>query len=37
MAIGYIYKFTLIPTGLIYVGKKQRSKFVESYYGSGPT
>ncbi len=35
MYFGYIYKFTLIPTGKIYVGKRQKSKFDESYYGSG--
>lgn len=32
---GYIYKFTLIPTGLIYVGKRCRSEFDENYFGSG--
>lgn len=28
---GYIYKFTLTTTGKIYVGKRQRSKFDNSY------
>lgn len=32
---GYIYKFTLIPTGLIYVGKRKSETFDENYYGSG--
>lgn len=32
---GYIYKFTLEPTGLIYVGKRVSEKFDESYWGSG--
>lgn len=32
---GYIYKFTLIPTGKIYVGKRKAKKFDENYYGSG--
>ena len=32
---GYIYKFTLIPTGKIYVGKHKSEIFDESYYGSG--
>lgn len=32
---GYIYKFTLIPTGKIYVGKHKATKFDENYYGSG--
>lgn len=33
--IGYIYKFTLTTTGKIYIGKRQRSKFDNSYWGSG--
>ena len=32
---GYIYKFTNLNTGLIYVGKREKSTFDESYYGSG--
>lgn len=32
---GYIYKFTNIKTGKIYIGKREKSKFDESYYGSG--
>lgn len=35
MYSGYIYKFTLIPTGMIYVGKHNRGVFDEAYYGSG--
>lgn len=35
--VGYIYKFTLIPTQKIYVGKRQKSVFDEGYFGSGPT
>lgn len=36
MYYGYIYKFTLIPTGKIYVGKRKGSIFDENYWGSGP-
>jgi group I intron endonuclease len=32
---GYIYKFTLIPTGKIYVGKRKATSFDTKYYGSG--
>ena len=32
---GYVYKFTLIPTGKIYVGKHACQKFNEEYLGSG--
>ena len=32
---GYIYKFTLIPTGKIYVGKRKSSTFDDKYFGSG--
>lgn len=35
MYYGYVYKFTLVPTGLIYVGKRISSVFDESYWGSG--
>lgn len=32
---GYIYKFTNMKTGKVYIGKREKSKFDESYYGSG--
>ncbi len=32
---GYIYKFTNIKTGKIYIGKREKLKFDESYYGYG--
>lgn len=32
---GYVYKFTNTKTGKIYIGKREKSKFDESYYGSG--
>lgn len=32
---GYIYKFTLIPTGKIYIGKRQKEHFDNNYWGSG--
>ena len=32
---GYVYKFTLIPTGKIYVGKRKSETFDQSYFGSG--
>jgi len=37
MYIGYIYKFTLIPTGKIYIGKRQKPEFDNKYWGSGTT
>ena len=32
---GYIYKFTMIPTGKIYIGKRECQSFDEHYWGSG--
>lgn len=32
---GYVYKFTLIPTGKIYIGQHKHQTFDENYYGSG--
>lgn len=32
---GYIYKFTNLKTNKIYIGKREKSSFDESYYGSG--
>lgn len=32
---GYIYKFTLIPTGMIYIGQHKSPKFDTKYVGSG--
>jgi len=32
---GYIYKTTNILNNKIYIGKKESSSFVETYYGSG--
>lgn len=32
---GYIYKFTNLTNNKIYIGKRERSTFDESYYGSG--
>lgn len=32
---GYIYKFTNLKTNKIYIGKREKSFFDESYYGSG--
>lgn len=32
---GYIYKFTLKPTNKIYIGKREKSDFDYSYWGSG--
>lgn len=35
MYAGYIYKFTLIPTNKIYVGKHNHAEFDPTYWGSG--
>ena len=32
---GYIYKFTNTLTNKIYIGKREKQTFDESYYGSG--
>ena len=32
---GYVYKFTNLETGKIYIGKREKPVFDESYYGSG--
>lgn len=32
---GYIYKFTVIPTNLIYVGQRKSESIDDSYWGSG--
>lgn len=32
---GYIYKFVNLKTNKIYIGKREKSSFDESYYGSG--
>lgn len=32
---GYIYKMTMIPTGKIYIGKRESSTVDNKYYGSG--
>jgi len=32
---GYIYKLTMIPTGKIYIGKREKDKIDVGYYGSG--
>lgn len=32
---GYIYKFTMVPTGKIYVGKRTKPEFDPGYFGSG--
>ena len=31
MSYGYIYKFTLLPTGKVYIGKHKSEVFDENY------